>query len=427
MRIRFVISMVLIPFTFYMITLFTVLAQEPPSVNLSFEKIGHYQGRTNSGIDGIDEIVSIGLDGHIYVYSYQGHQLFKSLAGEWKLVATGDLDADGDHEIIAVGENKIRVYDLQFGGSSAFQFEAGYDNTGYMPSEVSTGNFLDGDDGEEIALLLTNSGKSKLLIFDPPNIQPVAVREWPTIEWRDFSVGDYDGDWDDDLVLIGWNYGAGITERGTLTLLEGEDINLSLEGSENAESTFDDEWLDIATGYINIYHLGAEWVGSRVSQQVTQVEYWTDGIYTDWAVAPAFEYVATTDFRNEGDDQVVMLRNTTDGISLQFAKKGVIWAKANDLGTGWLNLAGGNLDEDNLYLEAILVRGDLIRIYLMPQGDSGYLDCTILDQYTRCLEFTGSFSGELAVGDLGEIVSPISDGKFHFYLPFVMKSPNNKN
>ncbi len=330
------------------------------------------------------------------------------------------MNADGDDEIVAVSEDRIKVY---YDKVSIFRYETQFDNLGYFPKRVVTGNFLKDDVGLEIVLLLNKNDdqQSLLLVFNPPYTVPIASREWETIGWRDFAAGDYDGDSDDDLVLIGWNYDRSVEviNRGMLTLLEGENIYSYLQNNIQANSTFDDEWLDIASGLIDPTYLGTDWAGSTIRQQTTYIEYWNAGTFEAWNVGIGANFVATADFRGEGDDQIVLLKSDPlHGGEIQFAKMKKVWSEDNSLGDGWLNLSAGNLDTEQTYCEAILLKEDLVRIYLVPQAGPIYLDCTN-PEFPTCFEFSGSFNGELAIGDVGQVIDELYN--YRLYLPIVVK------
>ncbi|MEM7029978.1 MAG: hypothetical protein AAF629_10470 [Chloroflexota bacterium] len=109
-----------------------------------------------------------------------------------------------------------------------------------------------------------------------------------------------------------------------------------------------------------------------------------------------------------------MLRNTSDAdeTSLRFAvvfdpnhtddERLGPWANVKGLGTGWLNVAAGNLDTEDTYREAVILKSDLVRVYLASQSGASDMDC---DDSDECLDITGSFKGPLVVGDLGENIT----------------------
>ncbi len=102
-----------------------------------------------------------------------------------------------------------------------------------------------------------------------------------------------------------------------------------------------------------------------------------------------------------------MLRNVSgDNLSLRFINHDSIgWADVKNLGTGWLNLAAGNVDAETTYREAVILKNNLIRVYLRAQSIAADMDCS---NENECLEITGSFDDALALGDLGIEYQPLT-------------------
>jgi len=359
-------------------------------------------GVPKAATDGIDEIVVIGTDGHVYAYDYTGELIFKSLEAGWNHVATADLNGDGDAEIIAVSFNSIKVYDPQVDGSP-FQFSATYSGSAGQFIKVAAGNLIKSDATPEIALLRSvGDGTGRIIIYDPPNANAIVDESFLT-EWNNFAVGDYDGDGDDDFALTHWNTANPDGYKNLMELRKGHDPKQRLEGSENNFQKSDSQWFDIATGnFIGTNGNRVEWVGSQNLGDNIIAQHWeNEKIKKIWGKSNPYNLLATADFRKAGLDQVVMLRNVTgNSTSLRFVNyDGQTWLNLTGLGTGWLELGAGNVDTDSIYREAVLVRGDLIRVYRLPQLNTvTSFDC---DTESECLEITGSFKAALAIGDLG--------------------------
>jgi len=353
--------------------------------------------------DGIDEIVVVGTDGFVYVYDYNGEEVYRSPQGGWEHVATADLNNDNDEEIIAVGLNTIKVYDPQILNNAEYTFSATYNGSSGQFIKVGTGNLIASDDAPEIALLRSvGDGSGRVVVYDPPNTTPVKDQSFIT-DWDDFAIGDYDGDEDDDFALIYWNDSFPSGQKNWLELRQGHDPIQKLDGSNNAGIYSDSEWFDVAAGnFVTTNGEKVEWVGSQNLDDNIIVQRWSNqDITTVWSQREgAFEFLATADFRAENVDQVVMLRNVTgNSVSMRFVNhQGITWAELSNLGTGWLNLAAGNVDADSVYREAVILRGNLIRIYRLAQSSAAAMDC---DVDNECLEISGSFKGALALGDLG--------------------------
>ncbi len=375
-------------------------------------------GSTQANTDGIDEIVVVGTDGYVYVYNTTGQQVFKSPENGWKLVATADFNGDGDAEIVAVSNNSVKVYDPQVvSGSAAFGFETTYSGTGNFVA-VGTGDFWN-DGSPDIALIFNAGATSKhIVIYNVPSTAPAVDKTFLMAD--NFAIGDYDGDGDDDFAIIAWNSSNPTGAKSWFELRQGKNPDQRLNNNDPDAGVYNDsQWFDVATGEFDTGN-GArvEWVGSQNLGDNLTVQKWTgSSISTIWKLTSPFNFVAAENFRGDSDniDQVAMLRNVTGGTSLQFAKNGTIWASISGLGTGWLNLAAGNLDSESTYREAVAIKSNLIRVYLRPQagsgGESTYLDCNTASNCFESFALASNLNGALAVADVGvtfDTVEPFS-------------------
>lgn len=385
------------------------------------------QGATSvqANTDGVDEIVVIGEDGYVYAYNIEGKQVYKSPEGGWSYIATADFNNDGDYEIVAVSDSKlIKVYDPQIVGTE-FTYQATYSpnddcNDGTDITKVGVGDFW--NDGQpDIALLVSVDekkindiyrGRSCVVIYDLPNTSPSVQRLFTLTDWQDFAVGDYDGDGDDDFGFIYWNGGYESGYRNWVELRKGNNPNELLNGDSDASQVSNSEWFDIVSG--NFYTDNGskeEWAGSQNTGDNVVVNRWTgSSVSKIWSLGTAFNYLAAADFRQEGKDQLAMLRR--DGSILQFASGGTVWSRITGIGGVWTNLGAGQLDTEKdingnptYYKEAVAIKSNLIRIYLRPQAGSGatstYLDCNIDNNCFEDFQLSGDIKSELAVADLG--------------------------
>jgi len=366
--------------------------------------------RAQATTDGIDEIVVVGTDGYVYAYDYQGRQVFKSPENGWQLVTTGDLNGDGDHEIIAVGGNRIKAYDPQI-VNTEYDFDVTYTGSSGSFKKVGVGYLVGGDDRLDIALIRSVGGtESRIVIYKTTSTSPAKDVQFLFTNWDNFAIADYDGDGDEDFALTYWNnsYPSGV--KSWLELWKGHDPSQRLEGSSTNGLYSDLVWFDIAAGnFVTDNGNKVELVGSQNVNNIRVLKWSSKKLKDVWSVGPAFEFVAAADFRGDGDAQVAMLRNVSSGVSLQFARSGNSnmkpWASISGLGTGWLNLAAGNLDTEKLKKEAVIIKSNLIRVYLQPQngqnGEDTYLDCNTIGNCFEAFNLSGQLNGELAVGDLG--------------------------
>ncbi len=358
---------------------------------------------TQANTDGLDEIVVVGTDGYVYAYNISGQEVFKSPEGGWSLVAAADLNGDGDAEIIAVGGKSIKVYDPQVVGT-AYNFQATYSGSGSFTT-VGTGDFWN-DGSPDIALIASAGTTDKhIVIYNLPSTTPTINQ--PFLMADNFAIGDYDGNGADDFAVIAWNGSNPSGSKNWFELRTGNNPSQLLNNDNDAGVYNDSQWFDIATGNFDTGN-GAreEWVGTQNLGDNLTVQRWTgSSMSTIWKLTTAFNFVAADNFRHDSIDQVVMLRNVTGGTSLQFAENGIVWASISGLGTGWLNLATGNLDSETTYHEAVAIKSNLIRVYLRPQagsnGESTYLNCSTTDNCFENFTLASNLNGALAVADIG--------------------------
>lgn len=377
----------------------------------------------NANTDGMDEIVVVGNDGYVYVYNITGTQVYSSPEDGWKYVATGDFDGNGDYEIVAVGGDKIKVYDPQVVGTE-FSFDVTYTPrsgcTGGTFTKVGTGDFWN-DGKDDIALIRSRnkSGdyeRSCIVIYSPASDTNVKVEDnFDYTNWRDFAVGDYDGDDDDDFALIYWNDDYPSGNRNWVELRKGNDPEDKLNDKNAAGSYSNSEWFDIVSGYFTTTNSSRDkWAGSQNTGKNIIVQRWNGTEILDvWNLDDAaYNFLAAGNFRGESYDQLAMLRNVSSGTSMRFAKNGKVWASVSGLGTGWLDIASGNLDTEATYKEVVIIKNNLMRIYKVTQSTSDFLNCNVAG---RCFENfnlpSGGLRGSIAVADLGKTFAVIEPYK----------------
>ncbi len=384
-------------------------------------------GAGRATTDGIDEIVVVGTDGYIYAYSYQGELVFQSPENGWKYVTTGDMNNDGDKEIIAANNNSVKVYDPQVVGNSAFTFQATYGQSACSDgafTKIGVGDFW--KDGQlDIALvrsrgIVNTTGHSCIVIYDLPTTTPRLTYEYTLTDWDTMAIGDYDNDGDDDFAFTYWNSDYPTGSRGWLELYQGNDPKTKLHSNDaDASVLVDYQYYNFAVGEFSA-DSGDEWALSQNDTRSIVVQRWDASrtrIRTLWYLETAkFPLITVADFRNDASDtsitgqQVAMLRNTSSGVGLQLAAKnaagGAVWATVSGLGEGWLNIGAGNLDTETKYKELVIVKSNLIRVYLQAQAPSPYFDCVTHDGANpdECFEdfqLAGNLTGEMSIADLG--------------------------
>ncbi|MFQ5613821.1 MAG: FG-GAP repeat domain-containing protein [Anaerolineae bacterium] len=353
-----------------------------------------------------DEIVVIGQDGKVYglVYSHELNKDPELLVGfissdaGWTDVATGDFNGDGDHEIVAIGSTLVKVFDP--GGSTTAASFTSSSGSSEAWTQVTTGD-TNNDGQDEIILLRPDGSGGNVTIFSPTNSTATA---WTTLEnvdfltnWRDVAVADFEGNSNDDLLLLFFQSPNNLVE-----LREGDAPQNLLDSNQNASSlTTDQEWFDIVAGQI-VAGGRAEWAATRSKADTLLAQQWTGtAISTVGSInyATPFEKLALGDVYGDGDKEVIGLRNISNDTGVQVwnpAGPQYAFVLGESIGTGWLGVAAGNVDKDSQqtseskpYEEIILVKSNLIRIYTVAQANNTFFD------------FSGSYLGPVAVGNLG--------------------------
>ncbi len=370
------------------------------------------QGRAVSS-DGIDEIVTLDASGYVVVYNYLGAEIFKSEENGWSYIATGDLNNDGDDEIVAVSASskKIKVYNPS---GAAYSFETTYTAHSGTFKQVGVGKLVGGDAQQDIAILMgVDATHSRIIIYTPPSAATQIDYEYKITNWDQFIIGDFDGDGDDDFAYTYWNASYQSGYKSWLEVYKGHDPDTKV--NNDAAIYNDSQWFDTVTGNFK-NDSKMEWFGSQNLWPNSAAQEWNKGddrINILWRISENFNRLAAANFRGNADGtyQAAMLR-TADGV-LKFAGEsssspgtGVVWATTN-AGSGWLDVAAGNLDDEPTYKEAVIVKSTMLRIYLITQSPSDYLDCVPHDNNKEeCREIEGSFNGQIAIGDVGVFTDP---------------------
>ncbi len=370
------------------------------------------QGRAVTS-DGIDEIVTIDQNGYVVVYNYLGAEIFKSAENGWSYIATGDLNNDGDDEIVAISASskKIKVYNP---AGAAYSFETTYTAHSGTFKQVGVGKLVGGDTQQDIAILMgVDATHSRIIVYSPPTVAPQVDYEYAVSNWDRFVIGDFDGDGDDDFTYTYWNASYQSGYKSWLEIYKGSEPEKKIDGDAGIYN--DSQWFDMAAGNFK-NDSKTEWFGSQNLDPNSAAQEWSeskDEIRTIWRISENFNRLAAANFRGNADGtyQAAMLR-TSDG-ALKFAGEsstspgtGVVWATVN-VGSDWLDVAAGNLDTEADYREAVIVKSTMLRIYLITQSPSEYLDCTPHDNNKEeCREIEGSFNGQITIGDVGVFTDP---------------------
>lgn len=366
---------------------------------LALAAVAPTSAHAQDAINADDEIVYLDPTGEIRIIDYNPedpvlHVQWVSPIGGWEDFALGDLNGDGDAEIVAirseVGGGRLTVYDpvvTQRPLIPGQMFEGVPWDTLYdtmlsgEPYVVTTGDFDPARAGDEILFgrFLPEAERS-----DPDNYVRVSVlrgvsgtggRQWETMtvydsdnEWTRATSGNADDTGPDEVALV--DEGGGILSlfRVGSTL---DRFFLNRSGSE--------PWQDAALGQFNAggpeelaavrraYPLEAFWV----------FRYENNGMVDDrWErFLPSPHVVFGADLGLAAGDVVVMLRTMRAEagprprliIRYRGSVAPVLLEAQLDGDSGYQSGAGGDVDGDGID-EIVIMRDNRIRVYYAPES-----------------------------------------------------------
>jgi hypothetical protein len=168
------------------------------------------------GIDGVD-VAAIGVVNSLYVYDSSGGQLWYDPDVSGSTVEIGDVDGDGDNEVVApyydsftgtegsFGETTIGVWVQAFdgddGGEPLYRFFTGDDE---LITDIELGD-LDGVPGVEVAAITDSTSSTTLYAIDIDNSSEQELwhydMSWPnTYFGESLAIGDVDRDYKNEVV-----------------------------------------------------------------------------------------------------------------------------------------------------------------------------------------------------------------------------------
>ncbi len=350
-----------------------------------------------------DEIVVLTTAGRIVVVdprvpTYVQPVSFQSTSTGWQRLALGDVNGDRDLEIIALKPDQLRVFDpvVQPGSPPVSTTVAPPQGQWHL---IAAGD-MDGDGQDEILASHTTSQPDhpeKVIVLDPNEDASefrIVYSRALEVPVKALDVGDVDGDgWEDGVVLgdiraLFFVFQGGLWDtlvnyfeiKPWLALsvgqVHGDSARAEIATSRDAPDGWDSFLL-------------YQWVGGGNVVTIDQVPY-----------HPEMDDVDTFDMNGDGDEEVLLIRSNDAAVPLvvrnpagpALVRDIQIWA-----GPGWKRIAGGDIDGDGLG-EIVILKEHGLRIYVEPELSDR--------QETR----SGNFLLELAVGNLdgpGIITTPV--------------------
>ena len=319
-----------------------------------------------------DEIVLLTAKGQIVVVDphtepYIQPVTFTSTSQGWQHLALGDVNGDGDQEIIAVKPGVLRVFDpVVQPGSDPVSWQK-------APPEgkwryVAAGD-MDGDGQDEILVSHTTSRPDqpeRVVVLDP-NSKATAFRtvfaRYLEVPVKALDVWDVDGDgWGDGVVLgdvraLVYAFSGGMWDTLVsyfelkpwkalaVGQVQGDSARAEIATSRDAPADWDT-------------YLLYQWVGGGNLITIDQVNY-----------HPVMDDVDVFDMNGDGDDEVLLIRSNDAAVPL-IVRNPAGPAMPRDIqiwtGPGWKRIAGGDLDGDGLG-EIVILKERAYRIYTEPE------------------------------------------------------------
>lgn len=293
--------------------------------------------------DPSEEIVYIDRSGVIKVLDTQGSPLVEwySPTAGWKDADLGDVNDDGDLEIVAIGEDasgnvKVAVFDPVVASGAVDPDKKippvdgiPWDTLFEMvtigtPEIVQSANFDNGIPGDEFLYAYRDGvGTSHVVVMNAAGLGPDGKptgRDWkvhvefidsePTREWRFSRSGNVNGAGSDEAVLV--------DSKSSLTRFDVFDVDqgfLRIDGKNSDGDTI----RKVAVG--QVIKDGSEEVveirSTKPGSEALKVYKWDTvdaELSTDeaWAFSPQPEFVFLADLAGNGDQEVLFLRNNPD-------------------------------------------------------------------------------------------------------------------
>jgi hypothetical protein len=314
-----------------------------------------------------------------------------SPTGGWENIALGDVNNDGDKEIIAIkdtnGVTTLTVWDpVVANGAFDGKTPAGipwaklYERTDQGNQKmVGTGKLDPNLPGDHIAYVLQiNSNLQRLIVLKPTTDKPTG-REWAghfsrdfNEEWETISIGNVDNTGADEIALVD-------REQGRLSVYRADGTSGSILNRTGTDRPY-------RVGLIAQFdgNRGKDVIAIRNGELLPSyfVIKYDDGSFSEIkseAFNPSPRFAFAADINDDGKEEIVMLResNATGNVVRMIvrgddqSKVPVELEQFLDRDNGYVSGAGGDVDGDGKD-EIVIMRDNNIRVYTQPDRNASF-------------------------------------------------------
>jgi hypothetical protein len=318
---------------------------------------------------------------------------WSSPTGGWENIALGDVNNDGDREIISIkdasGVTTLTVWDPVV-ANGAFDAKTPngipwaklYERTDQGNQKmVGTGKLDANLPGDHIAYVLQiNASTQKLIVLKPTTATPTG-REWTTHftrdfneEWETISIGNVDNSGADEIALVD-------REQGRLSVYRADGTSGSILNRTGTDRPY-------RVGLIAQFdgNRGKDVIAIRNGELLPSyfVLKFDSGSFSEVkseAFNPSPRAAFAADINDDGKEEIVMLRQSTAiGNVVRMIVRGDDQSKVPveleqflDKDNGYESGASGDVDGDGKD-EIIIMRDNNIRVYTQPDRNASFSD-----------------------------------------------------